>query len=247
MTIRNRRLVAVMRQNVAMPTPLTQDDAAAIYAATRAELIALAAGLDDSQAVAAVPMCPDWSIKDVYAHVVGIIDDFLTQNLAGVGTDAWTAAQVDKRRSDTLADVCAEWERLAPQADAVMAADSFTALRATADLAAHRLDVFGTLGHTDDRDGLPTQIALVRYGPDVVQRVADAGLPVLELAAGELRWASGDGDVAASLTCSPFELFRVLTGRRSAAQTVKLPWIGDPQPYLGLLSPYGTAANDVIE
>jgi hypothetical protein len=36
----------------------------------------------------------------------------------------------------------------------------------------------------------------------------------------------------------PFELFRALSGRRSAGQVRSLAWDGDPAPYLDVLAPY---------
>lgn len=225
----------------------TLDQAPGIYADTRAEMISVARDLTTEQAATEVIMCPGWTIKDVYAHVVGINDDFLAGRLDGLGTDAWTAAQVERRAADSLDAVCDEWERLQPLVDAVTHDDHFTAMRLTADLAAHRLDILSTLGRTDGRDGRATRMALVRYCSAVMERVTEAGLPTLELVADDLRWTSSTGEVAVSLPASPFELFRVLTGRRSAAQTSALPWTGDPAPYLHLLSPYGAATSDLHE
>jgi hypothetical protein len=48
----------------------------------------------------------------------------------------------------------------------------------------------------------------------------------------------GAGPPAATLAGAPFELFRALSGRRSAGQVRSLAWDGDPAPYLDVLSPY---------
>ena len=225
----------------------TVADAPGLYAAVRSEMIEWARGLDDAEAAQAVPMCPGWSVKDVYAHVVGINADFLSGNIEGIGTDAWTAAQVDQRREWTLQQVVGEWEDLRPRVDAAMAEQPGLALRAGADLTAHRLDVLSTLGRDDERNGPSTQMALVRYCPEVMRRVADAGLPILSLSAGDQDWVSADGAVAVSLSTTPFELFRVLTGRRSTSQVAAMAWIGDPAPYVELLSPYGLATEALVE
>ena len=39
------------------------------YRRTRVELLDLAAVLGDDQAKRRVPACPDWTVKDVYAHL----------------------------------------------------------------------------------------------------------------------------------------------------------------------------------
>ena len=48
---------------------------AEVYAGLRAEMIALADSLSCAEADLKVPQSPDWSISDVVAHVVGIVDD----------------------------------------------------------------------------------------------------------------------------------------------------------------------------
>lgn len=57
-------------------------------------------------------------------------------------------------------------------------------------------------------------------------------------------WASADGEVAAALSGSAFELLRAFTGRRSVEQVVAMDWTGSPEPYLAVVNPYGALKSD---
>lgn len=69
-------------------------------------------------------------------------------------------------------------------------------------------------------------------------RIAELGLPTLRLSDGRREWVLGDGVPGAGLTADRFELFRAISGRRSAAQIRGYVWDGDPGPYLPIIAPY---------
>ena len=125
-------------------------DYVACYRDTRTALTALTRSLDDPDQARPVPATPGWDVRDVVGHVVGISADLLAGNLAGAGTDEWTAAQVDPRRGVPLADVLAEWSDRAPTLEEQVASwpPEFAATL-VADLATHDLDVRGALGRRD--------------------------------------------------------------------------------------------------
>src|SRR5207245_3870521 len=95
-------------------------DIAAAYADGRARISELVADLDEKEATTVVPGCPDWTVKDVVAHVTGICSDILAGNIGGVTTDPWTAAQVDARRPLPVSQIVAEWSELGPQIEAMV-------------------------------------------------------------------------------------------------------------------------------
>ena len=222
-----------------------------IYAAMRRELVALARGLSTAEAALAVPHSPAWSISDVVAHVVGISLDLIEGNLDGLGSDAWTEAQVSSRADRSLEEVCVEWEQMDDRIDVFMANDPFFAVRAGADLVTHVHDVLGALGRSDQglevsgRDGPGVRMALERYGPSFCERAAAAGLGVVRVDAGEQVWQSGDGVPVIELRGSAFELLRAFSGRRSVAQVRSMDWSGDPTPYVPVVSPYGMPDSDI--
>jgi hypothetical protein len=70
------------------------------------------------------------------------------------------------------------------------------------------------------------------------ERLRHCGLPALRLADGHREWVVGYGDAGAAVTTTCYELFRMISGRRSARQINAYRWTGDPTPYLPVISPY---------
>src|SRR4051812_2600102 len=86
---------------------------AAAYEGCRERIGSLVSELDAQRAATPVPACPDWSVHDVVAHLVGVVDDVLAGRLDGVATEPWTAAQVDSRRDRSISELVSEWSALA--------------------------------------------------------------------------------------------------------------------------------------
>jgi hypothetical protein len=57
-----------------------------------------------------VPHCPDWTVRETVCHLVGVPEDVLAGNMAGVTTEAWTQAQVDRHAGDSLSTLLDIWE-----------------------------------------------------------------------------------------------------------------------------------------
>lgn len=214
-----------------------------VYAAVRARMAGQGRSLSTGQAAAMVPASPDWTVRDVYAHVVGINDDIIAARLDGIGSDAWTAAQVDRRRALTIDQICDEWESLAPAIDAVTTADPFLGLRMLADLVVHDHDIAAALGIAPEREGAATELALDRYAPTFVERAESAGGAAVVCDGGV--W--GDPHSAAvTVSGTAFDLLRSIAGRRTATQIRDaLVWSADPAPWLGLVSTYGSPERPV--
>jgi uncharacterized protein (TIGR03083 family) len=181
-------------------------------------------------ASAPVPACPDWSVHDVIAHVTGVCADVLAGNLDGA-----TRAQVEARRQVALPELLAEWDHVAPPFAAMIddLPDPYSD-QVVADLTIHEQDIRGALGRADARDS--TAVAnslafLLRVFAEPAAR--DRGLPPLR----------------DCLTTTPYELFRALTGRRSAAQIRSWDWQVDPADYLPLfgLGPFTVRHDDLVE
>jgi hypothetical protein len=52
---------------------------------------------------------------------------------------------------------------------------------------------------------------------------------------------------AATVSAEAFELFRAISGRRSADQIRAMAWDGDPEPYVSTVSPYPLPDRALIE
>jgi uncharacterized protein (TIGR03083 family) len=218
------------------------------------------ADLDDRAAATPVPACPAWSVHDVVAHLAGVCADIMAGNVAGAATDPWTAAQVDARRERSFGEILAEWDDVGPQVAAF--ADDFPGRvgnQFITDVTEHEHDLRGTLGRAGAgvSDGVRIGadfLVNVFLNPGVTA----LGLGPLEVRAGDRTWVVGTGEPptadiggasgdalmstevvpeptatpAGTLDVEEFELFRALTGRRSAAQICRFEWSVDAEPYL---------------
>ena len=223
-----------------------------------------------------VPACPLSTVHDVVAHLPGLCADVLAGNIGGAATDDWTAAQVAARAARSTTEVLAEWDELVGPFAAML--DDFPGWYGTqvlADLTAHEHDLRAALGRPGDRDTEAVTRCL-DYALSVrVHAVAAAGgLGPVRFDAGHRSWTVGasepSGETADALienlslsgerrivteppqvtvTASPFELARAVTGRRSERQIRALDWSADPSPFLRLFSapPFTTAGDDIVE
>jgi uncharacterized protein (TIGR03083 family) len=242
-------------------------DLAGAYADARRRLQQLVAGLDDTGLMAPVPACPDWTVRDIVAHLAGIAEEVVSGtyfagaadawNDAGLAAqrDQWTASQVRSRRDRPMSVMLAEWADAAAALEPILAgavprppgSPAWLPSAPVADLAVHLHDVRGAIGQPGDRDAPATGLGLRIYARWLGERLDQASLPALRLRAGEPEWVEGSGQPAVALAAEPFELFRAISGRRSVDQVRALAWDSDPEPFLDVLSPYPMPAAPLVE
>lgn len=214
---------------------------AALYKETRERLTQLLDGLDDAEASTVVPSTPEWTVKDVVAHLAGLVDDWLNGRIEGYGTDEWTARQVDERRDLSFDEVLAEWRKNASDLEALMEsgpADLPVEIPyiTVADVVIHEHDIRGALGRPGGRDSEALQLGVKTYVTGVRQRHAASGLgPMLIRETDGRDWPVGTGDPVITVAAPRFELFRAMAGRRSRAQALAFDWSGDAEPFVDLL------------
>ena len=186
-----------------------------------------------------VPACPDWSVKDLVAHVTGLVGDWLGGNISAYGSDEWTEHQVEVRRVRAAADVLAEWESYAAKFNEQLAdpeshgVAAFMPRVVLVDLTAHEHDIRGALGARGARDSDAVLLSLGSQISGMRGPMGNAGLPPLEIEAiGHRSWMVGRGEPATKLRGELFELFRATGGRRTREQVAALDWSQDPEPYL---------------
>src|SRR5947207_2561888 len=231
---------------------------------TIVEILGKAAASEPDVGATPVPACAEWSVHDVLAHLTGGCADALAGNIDGVATEAWTAAQVDARRGAPLEDVIAEWERLGPAFAALI--DDLPGGwpdNVVADIAVHEHDIRGALGCPGNRRSEAVERSLDFLLTIRVHAGARAlGLPPLKVHAGERSWIIGTGEPASgdaqaamadavfnpgpaatstaepvgAVSADPFELFRAVTGRRSALQIRGFDWTIDPSGHMALFA-----------
>src|SRR4051794_21599611 len=162
----------------------------ALYEETRQRVVNLvreAAFADSFAAVAPVPACPAWRVRDVIAHLSGLATDIAAGNLDGAATDAWTAAQVDARRDLPLDELLAESDDVGPQLASFL--DDFPGrygAQVAADINVHEHDIRGALQRPGARDSAGiAHCADFLLDTWVVPGARALGLPTLHITAGD--------------------------------------------------------------
>ena len=140
-------------------------------------LRALGRELTDAEAEFVVPACPDWTVREVFAHQAGVAADVLGGRLDGVATDPWTERQVAERADRSLTEILDEWEADTPRLVEAMApfGDDIDP-RMVIDLWTHDHDVRGAVGRSGVRDDAIAAWVADRLQADAGRRFEKAGL-----------------------------------------------------------------------
>jgi uncharacterized protein (TIGR03083 family) len=217
-------------------------DVGLVYGACRERISALVRDLDDDTAALRVSATPDWAVRDVVAHLAGIVADINAGNLDGIGTPARTEAQVAERAGVPIPDLLAEWGAGAAQFEAALTMlGGPVAALAVADVWNHEQDLRGALDIAGGRDPLAEELAIVGYADARTKDLTGAGLGALRLRAGTDEWVMGQGEPDTTVTTEPYELARFICYRRTAEQARRYRWEGDADPYIELFTGVGPA------
>lgn len=209
-----------------------------IYLTSRERLVQLAPTLTAGQLATPLPATPPWTALDAYRHLAGVCVDVLAKNFPGakMDGDAWTAAQIEARRDLGVDSVCAEWNEHAPALEEQIEQAGTAMCFLAFDVWTHAQDVRAAVGGEAIRDEeLVTSLA--EYALATFQKFyAKSGAPPIRIiVAGDeyvLGAREGDDGVPPTLTLAttPYELLRILFGRRSADQVRAAGWSGgDPE------------------
>jgi hypothetical protein len=224
-------------------------DLGAHYGLARKRLTSLVSAVDEPSAVP-VPACPSWSVHDVVAHLVAVVQDALAGRLTGPPSDEETAAQVARRRGVPTREVLGEWAEMAETFEGLL-----TKVRVWPgflDVLAHEHDVRGALGKPDGRDSdemwAASEWLVSNWKPPVrvFVHVQDFGHMLGPSGSSEQADDIGGPEIL-TLTTTRFEAFRFRLGRRSRDQLCRMAWSGDPEPALEGLTIFGPAPYDVLE
>lgn len=215
------------------------NDYAAAWVASRDRVIAALTQASSDQLLAFAPLCPEWRVRDIAGHLVGVSQDIAAGNFPG-DLDAWAAAQVARNYDAPLEDLLRQWPTLG--FENVVSKDVAIALY---DQVTHECDIAHALGRPAEVDRatlqLLTEFTLGRFG------ASDNNLSVTLLLDGDT-WQRGDGEKELRLDADHFSWFRASTGRRSRAQIDAMDWRGEISMidvlFQGLFRP---AAFDVVE
>ncbi len=196
----------------------------------------LVTGVPEADTERRVPACPDWTVRDLLSHVVGLGADVLGGDEPDDHNEAWTQAQVDARRERSVADLVAEWRGLADDLEAWMRENG---TRPLGDVTIHEQDLRSALGVAGARDSAAFGAVRDRMAGRFAGRVE--GLPGIALVGESWRWSSTpDGQEAEVVVeASDFDLGRALMSRRTADQLRSWTTRGDVEQHLGAFEVLG--------
>lgn len=191
-----------------------------------------------------VPACPDWSLRDLLAHLVGSLEDFCAGDVEDVGSDRWTTGQVDRYAGLDLAGIKTAWNEVIANCG-----DGFDEAAETdlPDIAVHEHDIRAALGNTEQRDSeIMVRVfqVLMHY---VDKKFLQSRLPALRITTPEQSTIVGEGAPQGELRTTAFDATRLITGRRSATQIRAMDWSTDPGRWVNHLPMMRARRNDLIE
>jgi len=224
-------------------------DYATAYHDLRVRLLDLLRSRGAAELETVAPATPEWRVRDIVAHLAGVCDDIAQGNLEGVATDAWTDAQVAKRREWDADALFTDWETHGAVVEAMMNDFPPVAVgQMTFDATTHEQDLRGALAAPGGRESTSLAIAFDWAMDRLGERLdAEGNTPIrFETEAGTR--VAGTGETDATVRASRYEVLRSMSGRRSVAQVERLDWDGTPRTTDLLLADFFVPpAEDLLE
>lgn len=199
------------------------------WAAAQQRVMGLAETLSPAQVAATVPACPDWTVRNLLSHMIGLGADVVRGDEPDDHNSTWTQAQVDQRADHDVPALLAEWRALTGPLSAWMREHGTRPLN---DIVIHEQDLRGAIGIPGAQDTPGLHTVRDRLTGRFAKRLAD--LPPIALIGEQWRWTSaGDPAYAAvAIEASDFDLTRAIMSRRSAAQLRAWTTRGDIEAHL---------------
>jgi uncharacterized protein (TIGR03083 family) len=181
-----------------------------------------------------VPSCPDWTVRDLLSHLVGVCSDILAGQANAAGSPEWTSAQVAARREQSLDDLLAEWATTHDQVAVALTGRSALG-QVVMDALSHEYDLRAALGAAPE-PGDPVLPLAINWLCRAFDRTLErSGRPALRLVTERRDVVLGAGEPAATLRAGEIDVLRSLTGRRCPDQIRALDWDGDSEPFVAAL------------
>lgn len=201
------------------------------YRDARQRVTELVARLDDDQLTAPVPATPEWTAREVLAHLVGGAADAASGRVDGAPGPEWTARHVAERRGTSREALLREWDAVGDIIETGLVGQRFTGPNIAADLICHEADLreafgLGRVDRTHWHD--PFLEVMMRL---LNQRLRHTATVLVHDESGR-QWQCGSSELAASVRVDGYELLRAMFSRRSRRQISAWNWTTTPSPAL---------------
>lgn len=139
---------------------LPDDQVCESYRQTRRSVLALLAQIPASSADLIVPACPEWTVQQTAAHLVGVPEDLLAGRMEGVASDEWTNAQVQRHAGESLDELRRALDATVDPFDAMLPAIPHPAnSQLVMDALTHEIDLREALGLPIEESSLALSVA----------------------------------------------------------------------------------------
>ena len=223
------------------------EERAEAYAQCRGRVRTLLGGVSNAEVDVIVPACPDWTVRNISAHLAGVCRDLAERNLPTGDVQAWVDRQVTERAERSVTSLLDEWDEFGPAFEAMIVARPERTGALLYDVVAHEHDAASALGRVGDRtsDGIHLSI-------DIITAIIDgdldkAGLPAVRFTDGTRSWEVGTGPVGFTMEADTFALMRALGSRRSIDQLRAMTHTGDLGRFLPGIAHLPLPITDLVE
>lgn len=174
-----------------------------------------------------VPACPEWTVRDLLAHLVG------SAALAIGRMSGWPATHPSSSADMGVQELLSTWDQLGAEVDLLLAdqGERCGSLLLT-DAFTHELDLRYAVGAPMPEEHPAFACAFEVLANGFADAVTAHLLPALRLSTGSTQWTVGDGDPVASVTAHQLDLYRSIAGRRTHEQITGLDWDRDSHRWL---------------
>lgn len=194
--------------------PIDQPAFTAGYRATKARVVDLLHTLPADHWSRTVPACPDWTVHDLLAHMVGISAELSAGRYPTGDLAEWLAELVTSRRGATVDELLDEWAAAVDDGEPMYTPNGLLFV----DLVVHEHD----LRRAVDRPGARDSAQVLQVLPLVLDSLAEPlrahDLGAIVVVDGGSTWRSHDAPAGWTIEASPWEATRMLESRRTEAE-----------------------------
>jgi uncharacterized protein (TIGR03083 family) len=212
------------------PVAIDQPEFTAGYRATKVRIVELVGALPADDWSRTVPACPDWTVRDLLAHMVGISAELSAGRYPTGELADWLAELVTSRRDATVDALLAEWTTAVDDAEPMYTPNGLLFV----DLVVHEHDLRRAVDQPGARDSAQVTRVLPLVLASLAEPLRAAGLGAVIVVDGRSTWRSHDAPAGWTIEASAWEAMRMLESRRTADELTARAGPG-VEPYLDVL------------